>query len=63
MLSMLPVTLSASKKKVQTYLAEAAFPQYSQEREVAEFDLVQAAGWQLAGLATIRLVDHLLSWA
>lgn len=46
-----------------SHLAEASFTQHSQEGEVAEFDLVQAAGRQLAGASIIGLVDHLFTWA
>lgn len=46
-----------------SHLAKAPFTQHSQEREVTEFDLVQAVGRQLAGASIIGLVDHLFTWA
>lgn len=44
------------------HLAEASFSQHSKEGEVAEFDLVQATGRQLGGVAVICLGDYLLPW-
>ena len=45
------------------HLAEAAFPQDSQKGEVGEFDLVEVAGGQLAGVGVVSLGDDLLTWA
>lgn len=45
------------------HLAEAPFPQHSQEGEVAELDFIQAAAQRLARAGVIGLVDHLFSWA
>lgn len=54
--------LCSSVRWAPPHLAKAAFSQDGKEGEVAEFDLVHDVRGQRAGVAVVRLSNHLLTW-